>query len=57
MARQIIKEEGMKGKTAILCDSGEDILDIAEIIQSYLNSAGLNVKIKQLEERLQICDK
>ncbi|OGW24499.1 MAG: hypothetical protein A2X59_00695 [Nitrospirae bacterium GWC2_42_7] len=49
-ARRIIEEEGMKGKTVnFYVTQGEDQLDIAEIIQSYLNSTGLNVKIKQLE--------
>jgi ABC-type transport system substrate-binding protein len=49
-ARRIIDVEGIKGKTVnFYVTQGEEQLDIAEIIQSYLNSAGLNVKIKQLE--------
>lgn len=49
-ARKIIEEEGMNGKIVnFYVTQGEDLLDIAEIIQFYLKNAGLNVKIKQLE--------
>jgi peptide/nickel transport system substrate-binding protein/oligopeptide transport system substrate-binding protein len=50
-AREIIEAEGMKDKTVFfyITSSDQEVIDIAEIIQSYLNATGLNVKIKQLE--------
>jgi peptide/nickel transport system substrate-binding protein/oligopeptide transport system substrate-binding protein len=49
-ARDIIQREGTKGITVnfyIMAD--QEIIDIAEVIQSYLKEAGIDVRIKQLE--------
>jgi len=49
-ARQLIDEAGMKGKEIQLYITADaEVVDIAEIIQSYLRSSGLSVIIKQLE--------
>ncbi|MFN3395762.1 MAG: ABC transporter substrate-binding protein, partial [Thermodesulfovibrionales bacterium] len=50
MAREIIKKEGFAGLTInFYVTADQEVIDIAEIIQSYLRKVGLNVKIKQLE--------
>jgi peptide/nickel transport system substrate-binding protein/oligopeptide transport system substrate-binding protein len=49
-ALKIIKEKGMTGKTVnFYITSDQEVIDIAEIIQSYLMRSGLNVQITQLE--------
>lgn len=49
-AREMIERLGMKGKTInFFISSDREVVDIAEIIQSYMKDAGLEVKIKQLE--------
>ncbi|MCG2722029.1 MAG: ABC transporter substrate-binding protein [Thermodesulfovibrionales bacterium] len=49
-AREIIAEEGFQNSTVnFYITADQEIVDIAEVIQSYLMDAGLNVQIKQLE--------
>lgn len=49
-ARKIIEEKGLKGlEINFYVTADQEVVDIAEIIQSYLNRVGLNVKIRQLE--------
>jgi peptide/nickel transport system substrate-binding protein/oligopeptide transport system substrate-binding protein len=49
-ARLFIQESGLQGKTIwFFVTADQEVIDIAEIIQSYLDHAGLAVKIKQLE--------
>ncbi len=49
-AKEIIKREGMSGiKAKMYVTADQDVVDLAEIIQSYLLSAGIAVDIKQLE--------
>ncbi len=49
-AMEIIKREGMAGiKVKMYVSADQDVVDLAEIIQSYLSSAGIVVDIKQLE--------
>ncbi len=49
-ASRIIKEEGMRGRIVdFYISSDQEVIDMAEIIQSYLKESGLNVRIKQLE--------
>jgi ABC-type transport system substrate-binding protein len=49
-ARELIREEGVEGKTIYLyITADQEIIDIAEVLQSYIRAAGLNVEIKQLE--------
>ena len=49
-AKRIIDAQGMKDKTVRFYITAEqEVIDMAEIIQSYLNMAGLKVEIKQLE--------
>jgi len=50
MARHIIREEGLDGLTIRFYVTAEqETVDIAEVIQSYIMAAGINVVIKQLE--------
>jgi ABC-type transport system substrate-binding protein len=49
-AREMIRKQGLKGITVHLYITAEqEIIDIAEVLQSYMESAGIHVKIKQLE--------
>lgn len=49
-AKEIINKEGMKGlKAYMYVTADQDVVDLAEIIQSYLLNAGISVEIKQLE--------
>lgn len=49
-AREIIRKEGLAGLTInFYVTSDQEVVDIAEIIQSYLKRVNLNVKIRQLE--------
>jgi len=49
-AKEIFREEGVTGKTVeFYINADQEVIDMAEVIQSYLNDAGLNVHIKQLE--------
>lgn len=49
-ARATIEEKGMRGKSVTFYITAEqEVIDMAEIIQSYLMSAGLTVSIRQLE--------
>jgi ABC-type transport system substrate-binding protein len=49
-AKRIIKEEGALNKQIYFyVTSEQEVVDIAEIIQSYLKMAGLDVRIRQLE--------
>lgn len=49
-ARQIIKKEGLEGTVVnFYITADQEVVDMAEIIQSYIKKAGLNVRIKQLE--------
>ncbi|MCL5024201.1 MAG: ABC transporter substrate-binding protein [Nitrospirae bacterium] len=49
-AREIVKMEGAAGRTIRLYITAEqEVVDMAEFIQSYLKKAGLEVKITQLE--------
>lgn len=49
-AREMIEKEGLKGLTInFYVTADQEVVDIAEIIQSYLMKVGLNVRIKQLE--------
>jgi ABC-type transport system substrate-binding protein len=49
-AKALIKRERLQGLTVNFYITAEqEIIDIAEVIQSYLNEIGINVKIKQLE--------
>ena len=49
-AREIIKREGLEG-TAIsfYVTADQEVVDVAEVIQSYINAIGMKVEIKQLE--------
>jgi peptide/nickel transport system substrate-binding protein/oligopeptide transport system substrate-binding protein len=49
-AREIIEREGLE-KTAITfyVTADQDVVDIAEVIQSYMHAVGMKVTIKQLE--------
>jgi ABC-type transport system substrate-binding protein len=50
MARTLVDAAGLKGKKILLYITADpEVVDIAEIIQSYLRDAGLSVRIKQLE--------
>ncbi len=50
LAAEIITKEGLTGiKVNMYVTSDQEVLDLAEIIQSYLSEAGINVMIKQLE--------
>lgn len=49
-ARALVDAAGLKGKKILLYITADpEVVDIAEIIQSYLHNAGLSVIIKQLE--------
>jgi ABC-type transport system substrate-binding protein len=49
-AREIISAEGFQNSTIhFYITADQEIVDIAEVIQSYLMAAGINVEIKQLE--------
>ncbi len=49
-AKKIVAEEGMSGiKVNMYVTADQDVIDLAEIIQSYLSEGGINVNIKQLE--------
>jgi len=49
-ARKIVEEQGMSGHAIRFYITAEqEVVDMAEFIQSYMKKAGLNVKITQLE--------
>jgi ABC-type transport system substrate-binding protein len=49
-AREIIKREGLKDASiSFYVSADQEVVDIAEVIQSYINSIGMKVEIKQLE--------
>jgi len=49
-AREIIRTEGMEGATLhFYITADQEVVDIAEVIQSYIHAAGIKVEIKQLE--------
>ncbi len=50
VARRIIDEGGFKGRVInFYVNADPEVVDMAEIIQSYLKKAGLDVRVKQLE--------
>jgi len=50
LAREIIRGEGLTGTTIqFYVTADQEVVDMAEIIQSYLNRVGLRVRIRQLE--------
>lgn len=50
IAKEIIKKEGLSGiRVNMYVTADQDVVDLAEIIQSYLSDVGINVSIKQLE--------
>lgn len=50
LAREMIRREGLEGVTInFYVAADQEVVDIAEIIQSYLKAAGLDIRIKQLE--------
>jgi peptide/nickel transport system substrate-binding protein/oligopeptide transport system substrate-binding protein len=49
-ARKLIRESGLQGRTIwFYVTADQEVVDVAEIIQSYLEKAGLAVRIRQLE--------
>lgn len=49
-SRDIIKKEGLSGmRVSLYITADQDVVDLAEIIQSYLSAAGVEVVIRQLE--------
>ena len=49
-ARELIRKEGFEGRTIYFyITADQEIIDMAEVLQSYIRAAGLNVEIKQLE--------
>ncbi len=49
-ARKIIKSEGLPGvRVHLYITSDQEVVDLAEIIQSYLSAAGIDVVLRQLE--------
>lgn len=49
-AKEMIKKQGLAGTTVNLyITADQEVVDMAEFIQSYMRKTGLNVKIKQLE--------
>ncbi len=49
-ARRTIQKKGLSGRVVhFYVNADPEVVDIAEIIQSYLKAAGLRVKIRQLE--------
>ncbi|HCL81148.1 MAG TPA: hypothetical protein DHW81_02635 [Nitrospiraceae bacterium] len=49
-AKRIIKTKGLSDTSVnMYVTADQDVVDLSEIIQSYLSASGMNVKIKQLE--------
>ena len=49
-SRDLIKNEGLSGmRVCLYITADQDVVDLAEIIQSYLSNAGIEVVIRQLE--------
>jgi len=49
-AKELIKKEGLDGITIhFYITADQEVVDIAEVIQSYIRNVGMKVKIKQLE--------
>jgi peptide/nickel transport system substrate-binding protein/oligopeptide transport system substrate-binding protein len=49
-AREIIKREGQEGITiSFYVTADQEVIDVAEVIQAYIEAIGIHVKIKQLE--------
>jgi peptide/nickel transport system substrate-binding protein/oligopeptide transport system substrate-binding protein len=49
-ARSLIKSEGQEGITiSFYVTADQEVIDIAEVIQSYIKAIGIDVNIKQLE--------
>ncbi|MDI6802097.1 MAG: ABC transporter substrate-binding protein [Thermodesulfovibrionales bacterium] len=49
-AKEIIKREGASGlKINMHVTADQEVVDLAEVVQSFLSEAGMNVNIKQLE--------
>jgi peptide/nickel transport system substrate-binding protein/oligopeptide transport system substrate-binding protein len=49
-AKRLIDTEGIKDRTILFyITADQEVIDMAEIIQFYLNKVGLKVRIKQLE--------
>ncbi|MFA5355052.1 MAG: ABC transporter substrate-binding protein [Thermodesulfovibrionales bacterium] len=49
-ARQVIKEKGLGGKRVVMyLTTDQEVMDLAEIIQSYLKDIGIIMEIKPLE--------
>jgi ABC-type transport system substrate-binding protein len=49
-AGELIREEGLEGRTVyFFITADQEIIDMAEVLQSYIRAAGLNVEIRQLE--------
>ncbi len=49
-SRDIIKKEGLPAmRVSLYITADQDVVDLAEIIQSYLSAAGIEVVIRQLE--------
>ncbi len=49
-AREIIKNAGVTGmRVRLYITADQDVVDLAEIIQSYLSAAGIEVVLRQLE--------
>jgi oligopeptide transport system substrate-binding protein len=49
-AREIIRKEGFEGRNIhFYITADQEIIDMAEVLQSYIRAAGLNVEIRQLE--------
>ncbi|MBF0505974.1 MAG: ABC transporter substrate-binding protein [Nitrospirae bacterium] len=49
-AREIIKNSGVSGmRVHLYITADQDVVDLAEIIQSYLSDAGIEVVLRQLE--------
>jgi ABC-type transport system substrate-binding protein len=50
IARQIVAQEGMTGRAIhFYITADQEVVDMAEFIQSYMKKAGLDVRITQLE--------
>ncbi len=49
-AKEIVARQGMTGRTVNLyVTSDQEVVDMAELIQSYIRKTGLNIRIHQLE--------
>ena len=49
-ARELVRREGMEGISVnFYVTADQEVIDLAEVIQSYIKDIGINVKIKQLE--------